>query len=421
MLSQEVRQEVLKHLDPNKTVEYVRSLLKIPSFSRKEKEKAEYLVSVMKGLGLQSFLQEVEPGRTNAIGKLSGGVGGYTLLLNGHIDHNMLVEGWTKNPFDAVVQDGWLYGFVHMQSADGAYLAALEAVANSGLELKGNVMLQFVVGELQGGLGTKHALKQGLLGDFYIVGEPTNLSIITQHSGHVVIRVNTIGRSKHFTARLPPGQKGVSSVEQMVRVIQALGRSHAQINPGGWLSFKPRDDWLGWPQINVGVIKGGIGRDCQDWRPALLPDFCTILVDFRTLPGQNTQTVKRDLISLLENLKRSDPDLNYEVEQLPWEGFPDEGFEEPKDTLVFRAVHEGHKAATGRPPQVDGEYPKVTDAAHLSKAGIRGVIYGPSGKFTSRPDERVEVNEIVDAAKAYTLAIAEIATQAKKGSDPASA
>ena len=413
MLDPDQRRLILKRVDGSRAVEYVRSLLKIPSFSRKEREKAEYLVSVMKGLGLDAFLQEVEPGRPNAIGRASGGGGGYTLLLNGHIDHNMVVEGWTKNPFDAVVEDGWLYGFVHMQSADGAYLAALEAVVDSGLELRGDVMLQFVVGELQGGLGTKHALRKGLVGDFYIVGEPSNLSIITQYSGHVVMRVNTLGRSKHFTARLPPGQKGISAIEQMVKVVQALGKSHTQIAPGGWLSFKERDRWLAWPQINVGVIKGGIGRDCEDWRPALLPDFCTMLVDFRTMPGQNAHTVKRDLTRLLEGLKHMDPDFGYELDQFASEGFPEEGFEEPTDTLVFQAVSEGHEAVTNRPPQVNGEYPKVCDAAHLSKAGIQGLVYGPSGKFTSQPDERVEVNEIVTAAKTYAFAIADIATRSR--------
>ncbi|MBI2183672.1 MAG: M20/M25/M40 family metallo-hydrolase [Thaumarchaeota archaeon] len=414
MLSQEVREQVLRHVDGDKAVEYVRRLLKIRSFSRKEKEKAEYLTSTMKNLGLESFLQEVEPGRPNAIGRARGKGGGNTLILNGHIDHNMVVEGWTKDPFAAVVENGWLYGFVHMQSADGAYLAALEAVLNSDLELRGDVLLQFVVGELQGGVGTKHAIKEGLLGDYYIVGEPSNLSIITQHSGHMVMRVNTIGRAKHYTAKLPPGQKGVSAIEHMVKVIQALGKSHTQIAPGGWLTFRPRNDWLGWPQINVGVIKGGIGRDCEDWRPALLPDFCTALVDFRAMPGQNADTVKQDLVNLLEKIRKEEPDLRYEVDWVSAEGFPDEGFEEPLDTPVFQAVYDAHQAAVGSAPQINGEYPKVTDASHLSKAGIRGIIYGPSGKFTSRPDERVEVSEIVTAAKTYALAIAEIATQRKK-------
>lgn len=402
------KKKILNYVDEKKTVEKVRGLLKIPSYSGKETEKAEYLVSAMKQLGLEAYLQEVEPRRCNAIGKLKGTGGGPTLIFNGHIDHNMVVDGWSQSPFDAVVRDGWLYGFVHMQSANGAYLEAVEALVNSGRIMKGDIMLQFVVGELQGGLGTKKAIKEGLLGDYYVIGEPSNLSIITQHSGHLLVKVNTLGRSKHFAARLPPGQKGVSAIEQMVRVIQAMGKSHTQVTPGGWLSFEPKEDWLGWPQFNVGVVRGGIGRDYQDWRPALLPDFCSIVIDFRTLPGQNAETVTSDLIRLLERLKTEDKDFQYEIERLKNQEFPEEGFEDPRDTPVFNEVFQAHRSVTGKPPQVNGEFPKVTDATHLSRAGMKGVIYGPAGRFTSCPDERVEVQEIITAAKSYALAAAGI-------------
>ena len=104
---------------------------------------------------------------------------------------------------------------------------------------------------------------------------------------------------KHFATALPSGDKAISAIEKTVNLITALGPSQIPIKPGGWLKFEPRLGFELAPQINVGVIQGGISRQIQDWRPALLPDFCTMLLDVRTIPGMNFDTVERDLIDLL--------------------------------------------------------------------------------------------------------------------------
>ena len=409
---------ILSCLEEIDAVKLAQEMLRIPSYSGQEKEMTEFLSERMKKVGLEVELREVEKDRYNVIGRLRGSGEGQSLILNGHIEHNMVGEGWTKDPFGAVIEDGWLYGFVHMKAANAAFLAAAEAIINSGIELKGDLVIEYVIGELEGGKGTRQTLEEGIRADFYIVGEPSDLAILTAYAGHVLIRINVLGRMKHFATALPSGDKAISAIEKMANLITALGPSQIPIKPGGWLKFEPRLGFELAPQINVGVIKGGISRQIQDWRPALLPDFCTMLLDLRTIPGMNFDTVERDLIGLMESISEKDPEFRYEVERKEDTSFPDEGTDEPRNSYVFGAVTRAHEFVEKERPQVNGKFPKVCDAIHFARAGIPGLIYGPGGMYTSRPDERCRVDEIRTAAKVYALTIADVCTRIRGEATP---
>src|SRR5690606_17176614 len=165
----------------------------------------------------------------NAIGRLRGAGGGPTLMFNGHIDHNPVCDGWTKDPYGAVVEDGWLYGFVHMKAADAAYIMAVDAVRRAGIPLTGDVVIALVCGEVRGGVGTQHALRQGLTADYFVLGEPTELEIGLNHTASIVARIHVLGRMKHFATVDQPGAKGGNAVEKMAKVIGLLGPSHTPL------------------------------------------------------------------------------------------------------------------------------------------------------------------------------------------------
>src|SRR5262249_36577653 len=153
-----------------RVLRFAQPLLRIPSFCGEEKAVAEHLAERMEGLGLEASLPEVEPNRPNAIGVLRGRGGGQTLILNGHMDHNMICEGWTRDPFAAEVDEGWLYamGVANMKAGDAAYLAAIDGLLAVGVELSGDVIVEYVVGELEGGKGTLHTIRSGITGDAFI-------------------------------------------------------------------------------------------------------------------------------------------------------------------------------------------------------------------------------------------------------------
>lgn len=410
---QEAWQAAVAHVDTEQVVELARGALMIPSYSGEEEEAARYFEARMGEVGLASRLQPVPAGEhmgpsANAIGTLKGSGGGPTLMFNGHIDHNPVCEGWTKDPFGGVVEDGWLYGFVHMKAANATYIAAIDAVQRAGIPLKGDVVLANVCGELRAGAGTQYALSEGLTADYFVLGEPTELQLGLNHSASIIIHLHVRGRMKHFATEETADAKGVNAVEKAAAVIQRLAPSHTPIPPladGGWLTYDPCPGFEGLPQLNVGPVRAGISSTYETSRPALFPDLCTVTIDIRAIPGMTKETIREDLVRLFAEM--GDPDLTVDVEfaadtfRLP--------FDAPRDSEVVATIGDAHRYVRG----ADVQESKVlkfaaSDAAWLGAAGIPGVIYGPTGRYLSRPDERCEVRDLVDAARVYACTIAAI-------------
>jgi acetylornithine deacetylase len=409
----ELYERVAAHVDEEFVVSAITGALSIPSTSGEEEAVARYFAGLMEERGIAAELQPVPASPMmgpsfNTIGRVKGTGGGPSLLFNGHMDHNPVSDGWTKDPFGGVVEDGWIYGFVHMKAADACYIAALDAVMKAGIELKGDVSIALVCGELRGGAGTRHALKEGLTADYFILGEPTELQLATCHSASRVVKIHVLGRSKHFATEDAPDMRGVNAVEQAARVIRALGPSHSPIKPqaeGGFLSFEPRPGFEGLPQLNIGPIEGGIGRGYDKTRPALFPDVCSVTVDFRIIPGMTRDTLEADLARLLDGLKEDEPAFAYEIEFLK-DTFP-VPYDAPADSPVVQVIAEAHELEHGRPP----EWSKIlrfaaSDAAVMQEAGITGLIYGPTGKYLSRPDEKCQVADFIAVTRTYAYAIA---------------
>jgi acetylornithine deacetylase len=409
------RKAALDKIDPNQVVAWSQQALRIKSFSGEEEQVARFFVDRMREAGMEAELQPVPASANmgasfNAIGRFKGSGGGKSLMFNGHIDHNPVCDGWTKDPYAGLVESGWLYGFVHMKAADACYIAAVDAVRRAGLALKGDIVIALVCGELRGGAGTQHALKQGLKTDYFVLGEPTELDIALNHTASIVLRIHVLGRMKHFATVDAPGAKGINAVEKMAKVIAALGRSHTPIPPpeqGGWLSYKPATRFEGLPQINVGPIRGGIGSAHDESRPALLPDRCTLIVDFRIVPGMTKLTIEADLRRLLAKIAADDPDFQYEIE-FNRDTFP-LPYDAPRDSPIVGSVVAAHRCVNGADPK-ESQVLKfaASDASWLSAAGIPGIIYGPTGRYLSRPDERCQTSDLVRAAKAYACVIADI-------------
>ena len=80
-------------VDESGTIDLLKNLIRMNSVNPSlvkgdsgEAEIAEYVANYLKGIGLRARIDEVMPGRSNAIGVLKGSGGGPTLMLNGHLD-----------------------------------------------------------------------------------------------------------------------------------------------------------------------------------------------------------------------------------------------------------------------------------------------------------------------------------------------
>jgi acetylornithine deacetylase/succinyl-diaminopimelate desuccinylase-like protein len=91
-----------------------------------------------------------------------------------------------------------------------------------------------------------------------------------------------------------------------------------------------------------------------------------------------------------------------------------EPMETPKDHPLVVALAEGQRRASGREPELGGalRVGNYGDGNILAAAGIPSVQYGPGDiriyAEWPAPDERVELRELVEAARAVAYALCRV-------------
>ena len=185
MVEKDIVDRVLSQVDEQEIVELASDLIRIPSFKPDETPVANFLADFFRPRGYEVDMQEVEPGRFQAIATLRGTGGGNSLMLNGHTDINSLGRRWTRDPWTPTVEGDRLYGqgVQNMKGGLASIIMAAEAIRLSGVRLKGDLVVACVVGETQGGEGTYHLMQSGLRTDMAVVAEPFGLgNLATVHA-----------------------------------------------------------------------------------------------------------------------------------------------------------------------------------------------------------------------------------------------
>ncbi|MGE3932163.1 MAG: M20 family metallopeptidase [Rhodospirillaceae bacterium] len=406
---------VIDRIDRDEVVALAAGLADIPSFSGGEADAASFVAERMRALGFDEVtLQEVEPGRPNAIGVLRGDGSGPSLMFNGHLDIDPIPSGYDRPLWRSAVEGDTLYGVGvgNMKAGDAAMILAAAAVRRAGVRLRGDIVVACVVGELQGGIGTTHLLDRGKLPDLAIVPEPTGLQIRTMHAGVLELLVTVHGAAVWIGQM--HARKSVNAVEKALKAMRALH--------GLALTHTPHPELPGLPRLQVGSIRGGLTRDHHLWRPAFVPDCCTLAVDVRLHPGMTADGVLADLRRCLDGLAAEDPDFRYEIEpppaayRAPWRAMAlyMPPLELPKDHPLVGVVARHHAAVVGAPPQVGMHVPGShagADSGHLWSRGVPCFNYGPSQH--SRFYNEVPVPRLVHAAQVLAATAAELCGQTR--------
>ncbi len=396
---------VIESLDEEACYQRLIDLIRHKSYTQTDGERqlAERVHTVCQAMGLESRLQPVTGGRFNVIATYPGTGGGSSLLFNGHLDTNPVTTGWTVDPWGGVMDDEFIYGIgvSNMKAGDAAYLCAVEALQKAGIRPKGDVVLSFVVGELQGGIGTVDMIADGVQTDYFINSEPTDLQAITLHAGAFVFCIDLIGDTRHMSKR-EKATDALAAAAQLVPQINAMTFSGAD---------RPEHTMVN--RAQVGVMRAGLGDEFLEWRPPQVADRARLLGSGRYGPSQSIEGCLNDMRALCEGLKTDFPELSYEVSQREalHKGPSMAPFEVSPQSPVVAAINRAHETVRGTAQPTGPIAPPCffgTDAAHLAVAGMEGVVCGPGGEFNTMPDERVRKSQFIDCVKMYILAILEI-------------
>ena len=399
--------DLLARIDEKACLDFLARMVRHKSYTQTEGERnlAAYMAERMRGLGLEAALQPVEGERVNAIGTWRGTGGGKSLMFNGHLDTNPATEGWTVDPWGGLVDDKFIYGIgvSNMKAGDAASYCAVKTLIDCGVRLKGDVVLTYVVGELQGGVGTLAAIAQGTRADYFVNSEPTDLAALTMHAAAFTFLIELQGVTRHLSKR-------EESVDAIMAACDLVPRLNAMTFSGA-----ASPEHLAINRAHVGVVHGALGKDLQEWRPPQVADYVKIKGSARYAPGQSEAQVLADMRAELAALERRFPGLQAKLtpeHQLGRPAMPP--FYVPKDARIVRSVNAAYKSVRGteqptgaiRPPGFYG-----TDAAHLAKAGMEGVVCGPGGRYNTMPDERVDIPDFLDMVRVYLLTILDVCEQ----------
>ena len=373
-------------------------MVSIPSPSGEEGRIGRYIGEKCREWGLDVEVKPVIEDRVNVFITLSGREPGPTFLFNGHLDTEPLAPGWTLDPYKPFIKDGFLYGSeaTNMKAANASKLEALLTLRETGALKKGKVVITFVAGECdKQGIGTQHIVRDGIKADAALVGEPTNLDVLTAHANPIQLKVTTHGKPAHQAKK----EMGICAIQKMIKIINALDDSI--------ITYTPDPDHSMTPRLNVGWIQGGKF-------PSTTAPSCEIVVDIRAIPGMTVAGAITDLQNVIELVQKADPDVKASVEEhnrLPFG--PRAAFSISKEARVVQAANEASGLAQGKNPAVGPLTPHYyffwTDAGLLMQAGIPTVVCGPGVVDQENiPDERIEVAQIVQAARIYTMVAAEM-------------
>lgn len=395
-------------VDEPRLVETAMELVAIPSFTGSEQPCAEYLHALLSGIGLESELQLIEPGRANAVGRLRGTGNGRTLMFNGHVDTSYSGrEAWLDAPGfkpDPILRDDAIIGLgiMNMKGSVACYVEAVRALIDAGVELSGDIIIAGVAGEIEKaewgeyvgseyrgyGVGTRHLVAQGVTADACILGEPTEEKVVLGHFGTIWGRISTSGPFMHTA--FVPGRLEENAIVRMGKILDDV----AAFVPV-WEERAAYEGLSG--ALNIAAINGGF-----PWRASRSPHRTDMFIDMRVPPTMEPAEAEAAFEDFVRSLSDRYPESGITSEV--YVSVP--GAQIDEHDPVIEAIDIGHQGAFGTVAERD-HVRWGSDASTLSRHGIPSVNYGPiSGALPGPEGESVPVASLVRMATSYALAAA---------------
>ncbi|WP_091482124.1 acetylornithine deacetylase [Gracilibacillus orientalis] len=382
-------------------------LISFPTVSppaRNTSEIQAYIAEYLEALDFQTERWDVFPNDPNLVGIKKGTQSDTynSLIINGHIDVAEVGDdsSWTVSPFSLTEKAGYLYGrgVSDMKGAVACSLFAVKLLHEEGIDLKGDLQLQTVIGEEVGEAGTLSCIEKGYDADFAMVVDGSNREIHGQ--GGVITGWVTVKSKEVFhdgmRAELNETGNGASAIEKMPQIIDSLRALEQE-----WAETKQYPGFKkGTTTINPAVIEGGR-------HPAFVADECRLWITVHFYPGEDYREVAKEVEDYLKQSVKDDPWFQENPLLFEWGGksmIEDRGEIFPSAEIdpehsAIKLLQQSHNTVEQETTSI-GMSKTVTDAGWFDDAGIPTAIYGP-GKLNEAHsvDEKIEWSELITFTK----------------------
>jgi acetylornithine deacetylase len=393
---------------------FLQELISYPSVSGNEKPIQEFIARALGQLGLRTDIWEPNlaelqghpgyvpvdtgyVGRPNVVGLLPGTGGGRSLLLNGHVDviPAGTAEAWSHNPWAGEIVAGKLYGrgASDMKSGLAAMTMAVAALVRSGVRVKGDVIVEYVVDEELSGNGTLACILRGYAADAGVCCETSSMRVQPASIGRIWFEIRLRGKPAGVQRRA----EGISAIEKGYEIVSAVSEFE-QIRMRS-LAHPLYPDVTSALPCSVGVFEAGS-------YPSAFPDTCLLRGSLATLPGEDSAQVKESFARHVLRAAAADPWLSRNPPEVLFKGYFAEPSELTTDHAIVRELITQCERVLGRRPAVSGRE-GAADIRFLNSYGhTPTVIFGPGlTEQMHATDEWVYVDDLIAATKVIALAM----------------
>jgi succinyl-diaminopimelate desuccinylase len=287
-----------------------------------------------------------------------GPTSGPTIILHGHLD---VVPGRPEQ-FVPRVEGDRLYGrgAYDMKGGLAGMMVALQDLSEQQAVRVHFLCVSDEESDEEEQRGSDYLVEQGYLGDFAITGEPTDLHVGVEAKGVLAMRIEVTGTAAHGSTPWE-GDNAVLKAIDVFRQIESLPFA------------RESSDLFDRPSINLGRILGGDAVN-------KVPDICTIDVDVRYLPGQDSQEILDSVNALpdtavIKTFRRSPAIVQ-------------------RENPFVQALGHAIQSIAPRPRGISVGRDGASDAVCFIDAGVPAVEFGPEGSGHHGPDEWVSIRSL---------------------------
>lgn len=309
-----------------------------------------------------------------------------SLILNGHID--VVPPGderaWRDGAWSGDVRDNrlWGRGSCDMKAGLAAAVTAVAALQRLGVRPRGDILIESVIGEETGGVGTLATLLRGYQADAAVILEPTRMAACPVGAGALSFRLHVRGRAAHAASRL----EGVSAVDKFYTLATAIERLERHRHTGFHHRFYDAGELVA--PISIGTVHAG------NW-PSTVPEALVAEGRYGVLPGEDTASARRQFEAAVQAAADADDWLRRTPPLVEWFEGQFESGETPSDAPILAALADAHRDVCDREAHVHG-VPYGSDLRLFTNhGGMHAVLYGPGDvRIAHTLDEFVPLDEV---------------------------
>jgi len=378
-------EDILRRLDDSYTIRLTREMIDIPSVTGEEEALTLYVKEKLESYGLAAELQYVEAKRPNLYGVLKGSKPGKRLNYNAHSDTVPSGEGWTSDPFKAIIKDEKIYGrgACDMKSGIACTLTMLRAIADSGHQFSGELSFSLVVDQEATDIGAWAMMKEekwktldAVVLTYSYCGDETK-PIPLGLTGKVLYEIKVKGRAAHgFRPHL-----GVNAVEDAAKIVANLDRlklkSHSEFNKGTYCTLK----FEGGYQIYSVVV----------------PASARFEINRLLVPGETIRYAIDDMKHLVDSLNlKSEIEIGVKPPKY-------EPYTCSKREPIMKTFDEAYRDVMGKPPLYEYAYGITNANIFQGEEKIPCVHIGPQRGEAHGANEHVKLEWLPPVSKIYTI------------------